>query len=862
MSSRRTTTKFSVVAALLASLLFLISARPARAAMSLNFTYSANAPSSTMNGIAKQIRVDPTDGKVYTVGTSVSTFLQFSVDGSSATAITYSSNMPASTNMDFVISNGQMFLNPSGGTLGLYRYDISGANANFVASSAGVAGSASIALGPGGTIYANKGNALVPFDYLLNKISPTTTLSSASIHMGYAGTKIYYITSAGRIGSNDFLGTDVAIINTGFASAKGLSVSSDASAIYYATSTGLRKILASNGGTLWTKSTPGIASFDLNTSTGKMYTVDGNGTVQMYDPINPVSAFTASSSGSDVTLSITNGAVDSDFGGTLIRRSTLSYPATVTDGSAVTTTASNTFVDSGLSNATYYYTAFNKTSDGYYSSGVTSSVVVAASPDAPILASIVSGNSVSLSWNVPVGTNAFVLRRSSLEFPASQSDGTAVTSTDASTINFTDVGLADGTYYYSIFAADALNNYSSAGTASVTIDTTPPSRASNFSAVASGSTITLDWTNPVDADFSYQFLRRGTTGFPATPSDGTPVTTTLVTHFVNTALSEGTYYFSLFAYDLNGNYSSAATASASVDNTAPTLTLLGSSTVTINQGSVYTDAGATASDAIAGNLTGSIVTTGSVNTSVPGTNTITYNVSDSSGNVATPVSRTVTVVAVGGGVAPVVMPSASGGSSLSFNVTPASTPSAVKNGTVQFKLNADPRTVKGYAVSLDPQFKNTSIVPLADSEATFTLPTKPGTYTVYLKYFSTTGQPSAVLSQNITYAPSAGSSKKLASQTLGTINPANFKRTQTLGTVGADVKQLQIFLNTHGYVVAANGAGSPGRETTVFGVATQKALIRFQEANANTILRPAGLKKGTGLLGTLTIQAINEMLKK
>jgi hypothetical protein len=66
--------------------------------------------------------------------------------------------------------------------------------------------------------------------------------------------------------------------------------------------------------------------------------------------------------------------------------------------------------------------------------------------------------------------------------------------------------------------------------------------------------------------------------------------------------------------------------------------------VTIQVFSTYTDAGATATDNYDGNITARIVKTGSVNTSVLGTYTLTYNVSDSSGNAATAVVRTVKVV--------------------------------------------------------------------------------------------------------------------------------------------------------------------------------------------------------------------------
>lgn len=80
----------------------------------------------------------------------------------------------------------------------------------------------------------------------------------------------------------------------------------------------------------------------------------------------------------------------------------------------------------------------------------------------------------------------------------------------------------------------------------------------------------------------------------------------------------------------------------------PTLTLLGTTPVTVNQGSAYTDPSpaVTATDCHGTDLIASVVRTGyPVNTTTLGNKTITYNVSDSYGNAATAVTRTVTVVA-------------------------------------------------------------------------------------------------------------------------------------------------------------------------------------------------------------------------
>tara|TARA_B100000768_G_scaffold36232_1_gene34904 strand:- start:3121 stop:4371 length:1251 start_codon:yes stop_codon:yes gene_type:complete len=68
------------------------------------------------------------------------------------------------------------------------------------------------------------------------------------------------------------------------------------------------------------------------------------------------------------------------------------------------------------------------------------------------------------------------------------------------------------------------------------------------------------------------------------------------------------------------------------DNTAPVVTLIGESSITVTQNTTYEDAGAIASDNVDGDLTSNIVTTSNVDTSTLGTYTVTHSVSDASGN--------------------------------------------------------------------------------------------------------------------------------------------------------------------------------------------------------------------------------------
>jgi hypothetical protein len=81
-----------------------------------------------------------------------------------------------------------------------------------------------------------------------------------------------------------------------------------------------------------------------------------------------------------------------------------------------------------------------------------------------------------------------------------------------------------------------------------------------------------------------------------------------------------------------------------IDSTKPVITLIGAASVNVEYGASYTDLGATVSDNE--DATRSINGTGAslVNTSVPGSYTITFNAVDAAGNAAIQVIRTVTVL--------------------------------------------------------------------------------------------------------------------------------------------------------------------------------------------------------------------------
>ncbi len=88
------------------------------------------------------------------------------------------------------------------------------------------------------------------------------------------------------------------------------------------------------------------------------------------------------------------------------------------------------------------------------------------------------------------------------------------------------------------------------------------------------------------------------------------------------------------------------------------------------------------------------------------------------------------------------------------------------------------------------------------------------------------------------------------SGTVGSANSAvRFLRNLEVGSKGEDVRALQQYLNSHGFIVAPSGDGSSGHETSTFGRATKAALIKYQKSN--------GIAPAVGYFGPKTRTMVN-----
>ncbi|HLX68137.1 MAG TPA: FG-GAP-like repeat-containing protein [Verrucomicrobiae bacterium] len=165
-------------------------------------------------------------------------------------------------------------------------------------------------------------------------------------------------------------------------------------------------------------------------------------------------------------------------------------------------------------------------------------------------------------------------------------------------------------------SVNVYTNLNSAPVTNIIVEATGPSGA-----VVNFSTTATNWT--------------GTWPVTNTPPSGStfPLGVNLVTastgYFIKSNIAAQTNY--IFTVKVQ-------------DTTAPALTLLGANPLT-NYVGFYADPGCIATDIVSGNLTGSIVLAGDLNTNAPGTYTVTYSATDGAGNTST-TNRTVVMLLV------------------------------------------------------------------------------------------------------------------------------------------------------------------------------------------------------------------------
>ncbi|WP_278739326.1 immunoglobulin-like domain-containing protein [Paenibacillus macerans] len=186
----------------------------------------------------------------------------------------------------------------------------------------------------------------------------------------------------------------------------------------------------------------------------------------------------------------------------------------------------------------------------------------------------------------------------------------------------------DGNWYLHIRAQDLAGNVADAVSNAFVLDNTAPELA-------------LNGSNPMNIPQGGTYTELGATAFD--DNDGViPSSSIMISGTVDTARL-GNYTVQYTAADRAGNTATVTRDVYVYDGDEPAIELIGPNPMTVEANSPFADPGATAYDVQDGDLTASIQVTGAVETSVLGTYSLSYDVSDTAGNAAATVTRTVYV---------------------------------------------------------------------------------------------------------------------------------------------------------------------------------------------------------------------------
>ncbi|MHA7066630.1 Ig-like domain-containing protein, partial [Azospirillum argentinense] len=292
---------------------------------------------------------------------------------------------------------------------------------------------------------------------------------------------------------------------------------------------------------------------------------------------------------------------------------------------------------------------------------------------------------------------------------------------------------ANGTNAVSATATDAAGNTSTAGTQTLTIDTTAPNAPTVTTALSNSTTPTL--TGAAETGSTVTVTIGGAT-YTTTATNGSwslnlaTATPTAGTLSLN---PNGTNAVSATATDAAGNTSSAGTQTLTIDTTLPdaptvtsaalsnstTPTLTGTAeanaTVTVTVGGATYTTTASGTGAWSVNLATATPTAGSLSLNPNGTNAVSATATDASGNVSAPGTQTLTVdttaptaptvsTALSNSTTPTLTGAAETGSTVTVTVGGATYTTTATNGT--WSVNLATATPTSGSLSLNPNGSN------------------------------------------------------------------------------------------------------------------------------------------------------------
>ena len=172
---------------------------------------------------------------------------------------------------------------------------------------------------------------------------------------------------------------------------------------------------------------------------------------------------------------------------------------------------------------------------------------------------VLNSRGIAMTWVNPdlPGLAGVVIRRSEVTYPATPADGVQVY--DDIGEEYTDEDLDPAKiYYYSAFTYITGPVYSAAVSGSWQPLVAPP--VTDFEGVPGLHQISLSWVNPTYVNFDEVMIRWSNTVYPTTPLEGDLVYQGDDESVIDTALDPTkTYYYSIFAFDKYGAYSTSQT---------------------------------------------------------------------------------------------------------------------------------------------------------------------------------------------------------------------------------------------------------------------------------------------------------------
>ncbi|GEM_PF-5048747 len=172
---------------------------------------------------------------------------------------------------------------------------------------------------------------------------------------------------------------------------------------------------------------------------------------------------------------------------------------------------------------------------------------------------IVQMREATISWNTSVPTYGLAQWGTSIDYTLGSIDTIGISTTHKVKLENLEPGV---TYYYKIIASlPGVYPISNAGifTTHEIGDSIPPANVSRLTVAIEENDIVLTWQNPLDNDFAGVKILRSPYFFPRNAEDGKLIYDGAGIYARDTNIDpDKIYFYSVFSYDFNKNYSSGA----------------------------------------------------------------------------------------------------------------------------------------------------------------------------------------------------------------------------------------------------------------------------------------------------------------